>query len=429
MNSTTVRPAATIEPFWTRLRAITLYPMSLSALTAIGIYAALRWVATFLPTLAGLILTAIALAALYRYASDVLVSTAKGRMKAPEGWASADDGLGWVQIRLQVLLFLLIVACVTIFGPAGLIGVVVIGFAAPGATMSVATDGDLWHALNPATWLAIMGRIGWPYFLVAILCGVITLSQGNAQALLLPFLPESVARFAEFMIAHYATIVTFHLMGYLIYQYHEELGWEIDTEVKLKRADDIDQDVLDAAEAFAAEGKLDAAEAHLREHLNAKGGTPAVHERYRKLLALRGDNAVLLKHGREWLNALLAQNNDRKALDLARECLAIDKSFQPTAAEFTNRLAQRAADLGMTQLALDLLSGFHRAFPKHPDTPKNYLLAAKLMAEKMNAEAKAMALLKQVQQAFPNHPLLPEIESYLKFLEALAAPKRAPANA
>ena len=428
MNTISARKNGAIEPFWLRLGAITRYPLQSSALTAIAIYSVLRLVASFLPFIAWLILDTIALAALYKFASQVLVNTAHGRMTAPEGWANSDDNVGYTQLKLQVMLIVMAIGSVLIFGP--LIGVCVmvfIGFAAPGATMSVATDGDLWHALNPKTWIEIMGRLGWSYFVVALLCGVIIVSQANAQAFLFPFLPKTVGLFVAFLIAQYAAIVNFHLMGYLIYQYHEELGWTPEADTEIRRSNDPDQDVLDAAEGFAAEGKLDQAEALLKDQLASRGGSAAVHERYRKLLALRGDNATLLKHGREYLNVLLAQNADRKALDVIRECLAIDKSFQPTEPAFVNRLAQRAADLGMSQLALDILSGFHKAFPRHADTPKNYLLAAKLMAEKMNAEDKAHALLSQVAKAFPAHPMLPEVESYLKFLEALLAPKKQPA--
>lgn len=421
MNITASRAAA-IEPFWLRLRAITLYPLQKAAFSTIALYAVLR-LGSLWPGLGGRIINLAISAALYKYASDVLVATARGRMKAPEGWQNSEDDAGWVQVKLQAMLIVFAVLCMIALPlPLAIAALLFIGLATPGATMSVATDRNLWHALNPGTWLAIMGRLGWPYFLVAILCGVIALSQANARALMLPFLPLPVALVAMFVIAHYATIVTFHLMGYLIYQYHEELGWEIEGDVVLKRPADIDQDILDTAQALAADGQLEAAEANLREHLATRGGSPAVHERYRKLLALRGDTAGLLKHGRDYLNVLIAQNRDKQALDLVRDCLAIDKSFQPSEPTFVNRLAQRAADVGHAQLALDILSGFHRAFPRHADTPKNYLLAAKLMAEKMNAERKALALLKQVQQAFPNHPQRPEVDSYIAFLESISAP-------
>jgi hypothetical protein len=428
MNTMPVRKTSAIEPFWLRLGKITAYPLQASALISIAAYAALRLIASFLPWLASIVLAVIALAALYRFASQVLVNTAHGRMTAPEGWAQSEDNVGYTQLRLQVALMAMGLLAVLLFGPViGLIVAIVIAFAAPGATMSIATDGDLWLALNPATWFAIMGRLGWPYFVVAVLCGVVLVSQANAQAFLFPFLPPTVGLFVAFLIGHYATVVNFHLMGYLIYQYHDELGWTPEGDDAIRRTADPDQDVLDAAEGFAADGKLDQAEALLKDQLGSRGGSPAVHDRYRKLLALRGANDALLAHGRDYINVLLAQNADRKALDVIRECLAIEKGFQPTDATFVNRLAQRAADLGMAQLALDILSGFHKAFPRHVDTPKNYLLAAKLMAEKMNAEDKALALLSQVSKAFPTHPMLPEIESYVKFLEALMAPRKQPA--
>lgn len=430
MNTASARKNGAIEPFWLRLGKITSYPLQTSALTSITLYAVIRLVASLVQTfswIGWIVISTMALAALYRFASQVLVNTAHGRMVSPEGWAT-DDNVGYTQLKLQLALMLMAFAALVVLGPiVGLIACVIIALGAPGATMSVATDGDLWHALNPGTWFEIMGRLGWPYFVVVVLCIVVLISQGNAQAFLFPFLPETVGLFVAFLIGHYATVVNFHLMGYLIYQYHEELGWTPEGDDEIKRGTNPDQDVLDAAEGFAAEGKLEQAEALLKDQLASRGGSPALHERYRKLLALRGANDALLAHGREYINVLLAQNQDRKALDVIRECLAIDKAFQPSEPAFVNRLAQRAADLGMTQLALDILSGFHKAFPKNTDTPRNYLLAAKLMAEKMNAEDKALALLSQIAKAYPNHPMLPEIEAYMKFLEALIAPRKQPA--
>ncbi len=417
-----------IEPFWLRLRKITLYPLQREALFTIAIYAVLRLLG-FLPGLAGLLANLLVSVALFKYASEVLVCTANGRLEPPTGYQT-DEEVGWLQVKLQALLFIaafLVMLFVPM--PFAIFGIMFIGVAVPGATMSVAIDRNLWHAMNPITWLEIMGRLGWPYFVVAGLCFVFLVSQLNAQALLLPFLPGWLGLVVFYFIAHYATIATYHLMGYLIYQYHELLGYEVERREVIRRPGEMQSGLLADAEAFVRDGNTQAAEEMLRDEIDSRGAAPDVHDRYRKLLALRGDNALLLKHGRDYLNVLIAQDQDRKALDLIRECRAIDKSFMPSEPGYVTRLAHKAAELGLSQLALEITSGFHRAHPKHPDVARNYLLAARLLAEKFNKDAQARALIQQIKSLFPNHPLMPEIDAYAKFLETLGGPSQANAEA
>src|SRR5262245_8346190 len=100
MNQVVSAPAAEVEPFWRRLRAITTYPLQMAAFSTIGTYALFRLV-QYLPGLAGTILNVLVSVAVYKYASDVLLATANGRMKAPEGWANSEDSAGWLQVKVQ----------------------------------------------------------------------------------------------------------------------------------------------------------------------------------------------------------------------------------------------------------------------------------------------------------------------------------------
>lgn len=429
MNASFRSRGSRIEPFWMRLRQISFYPLQIPILLTILLLAIARLL-KHAPSILGLILDLILLAALYKFAADVLLRTASGRMDPPSGY-KADEGEGWDVLKLQIL-FVILLVVVTIFTASSMgltAAYITMGFIAlanPGATMSVVTDQNLWHALNPLTWLNVMARMGWPYFVVSLLCMAFYTSEANMQRVIAQHLPWWASGVAADFVSHYVIIATFHLMGYLMYQYHEKIGWEIEERVDLQRAADPYQQLLDQTEALAREGKHAEAEELLRAEIFSRGASIAVHERYRKLLALRGDPAQSTKHGREFLNTLLAQDQDRKAVELYRECLAADPAFLPAQAEQIGRLAQKAADGGNAQLALRMLSGFHRHFPKNKDIPKNYLLAAKLLAEKMNQEAPAKALLEQVRAQFPGHPLLPEVENYLKFLDNLlsAAPRK-----
>jgi hypothetical protein len=414
---------ATITPFWHRMRAITTYPLRGGAVFALFGLTLARLI-TILPLgLLGLLLHVILWAGVYTYAVGILRNTANGHMDAPEFNVDGDSG-GRAQLVLQFMFVLMLFGGFAMFGPVG--GTIVaigLGLAMPGATIALALDGSLWNALNPVTWLAIATRLGWPYLAMTALCAVIVVSEANAQAML-RFLPPVLDVFAGYLVATYAVFATFHLMGYVIYQYHEVLGYEISRPLRLRDPNaDPDQDVLDEVEAMVLAGDTDGAEKHLEHRLRVRGGTPAVHARYRRLLQVRGDNAGLLRHGREQLAVLMAQDQHKAALELVRQCLALDPAFAPTQPELVAPLARRAATTAQAKLAVQLLSGFEARHPGHADVAANGLLAAKLLAETLGDDAAARTLLANVRRAVGTHdPLRGEIDAYQQFLDKLAAP-------
>jgi hypothetical protein len=413
-----------IVPFWERLREISLYPMQADALTTIGVLAVCHLV-FYVPF--GFFLNLLVWVALYKYAFECLRASANGRLQPPEASMTVDDSLGWSQIWLQVAFLAMNLAGFILFGMVGgSIVAIILALALPGAIMALAMDENLAHALNPATWLAIVARIGWPYLAVAALYFVFNLSQRYAQALVVPFLPHVISLVVVYAIAHYAVVATFHLMGYLIYQYHDEVGYEPAPVIAplRKPSDDPDQALLDEAAQLVRDGAPEQAVDQLGAAIRGRGGSDAVHTQYRKLLALSGRREEQLRHGREWISTLLAQDKDRRAVDVARECLDLDSTFAPAQADEVSRLATAAADAHASQVALKLLSGFHQRWPKHRDIPQNYLLAARLLAEKMGKDAEARTMLEQLARGYPDHPLAPKIAEYRRFLDKLATPQR-----
>jgi hypothetical protein len=421
-----------IVPFWNRLGEISRYPLHAGALITLIVLSVCRLVG-FLPLgFIGWIFQLLTWVALYKYAFECLRATADGRMEPPEVAVSVDDSLGWSQIWLQVAFFLFSIVGFVLFGPVGGACVaILLALALPGAIMSLAMDQNLGNALNPATWMAIMSRLGGPYFAVAALYFVFGMSQSYAQSLVVPFLPPVISTFVFYFIGNYVVIATFHLMGYLIYQYHDEIGYEPAAAVApLRRAiDDPDQNLLDEAAQHVREGRPEAACEVLAEQLRARGGSEAMHTQYRKLLVLLGRRDEQLRHGRAWISALLAQDKDRRSVDIARECIELDPAFQLADPDDVSRVARKAVDIGNTQVALRLVSTYLKAHPKHRDLPQNALLAAKVLAERMGKEDTARTLLDQVMQRFPQHALAEEISAYRKYLDKVgtqASPVRAP---
>ena len=126
---------------------------------------------------------------------------------------------------------------------------------------------------------------------------------------------------------------------------------------------------------------------------------------------------------------MLRQNQERRAIEVARECQVLDPAFALDDPADVTRLAHAAAEAGQTQLALALLAGFHKRFRAHADIARNYLLAAKLWAERMNKHMQARAMLQQIKLTLPNDPTIPQVDAYLAFLDKVAATPAKPAGA
>ena len=410
-----------IVPFWNRLGEIALYPAHPAALTTILVLAVCHLVGD-LPL--GFVLDLLVWVALYKYAFECLRATANGRMEPPEIALAVDDSLGWDQIKLQVVFLAINMAALLWLGPvAAAIVSIVLAFALPGAIMSLAMDENLLLALNPATWIAIAARLGWPYVAVAALYFAFNMSRRYAAAVVLPILPPVLSEIAFYVMTHYVVVATFHLMGYLIYQYHDLVGYEPAPPPQLlsRSKADPDQSLLDEAAVLVRDGKPDAAADTLAQAIKARGGSETMHAQYRKLLAVVGRRDEQLRHGREWIEILLAQDKDKRAVDIARDCLDIEPAFELASVDDVHRVAQKAVDVGSTQVALKLVSNYVKSHPKHRDVPRNALIAAKVLAERMGKDDVAKKLLDQVAERFPGDALLPDIASYRASLETIGA--------
>jgi hypothetical protein len=200
--------------------------------------------------------------------------------------------------------------------------------------------------------------------------------------------------------ALWGLFATFHLMGYLIYQYHRELGFEPSAVVGAPGLPpDRDRDLLERAGAHVQAGNPEAALAELREDIRERAVSPEVHELYRRLLRQSAaEGHELVAHGRLYLHLLLMEKQERRALGLARECLDLDPDFTTPEIEDGARLAQRAAMSGQSALALDLLRAAIRAGRRHPQMPAWSLQAADLLLRQPGTEAEARSLLEAARE-------------------------------
>jgi len=417
--STTLNRAAPI-PFWNRLRQITLYPFRGAALIML-IGLTLASLLSLLPVL-GWLFSLILWFSAYKYGFEILRATADGRLEPPETMLAIDDGVIWRFIGLQVVFALLLIVAFASGGPlVGLLALVLIAFMQPGCIMSLAIDGDFGRAIDPSTAFGIIGRVGGPYFAVFGLLFVIQASAATAGGWLSEVMPPVLGDLALSLFSFWGIFAAFHLMGYLVYQYHEDLGYEPESHREvLPGLPNRDRDLLERAEGFVRDGRPEAALETLREEIRSRAVTLDTHELYRRLLRQDTDRSAMDEHARQYLNLLMMEKQERRALGLLREALDANPEFVPMQIEHAEQLAERARDSGQAQLAVDQWQALLRKQPKHPSAPQWALHAALLLVDRLSRDADARALLEQAQMRCEDPTLREKIEAALKPLQRMA---------
>lgn len=401
-------------PFWNRLRAISLYPLRGTALVVLVVLT-LGSLLGYLPGIGGF-LSLVIYASAYKFAFEILRSTADGDGEPPENSVAIADGVVWKLLGLQCV-FVFIVA--TAFGTGGLvIGLIVlcaVVFMQPGCLMSLAIDGSFGRAIDPTTAFGIAARIGGPYLAVFGLLFVIQASAATAGSFLATLMPAVLGQLASMAFFLWGLFAAFHLMGYLVYQYHEVLGYEPESHARaLPTLEDKDSALLEQAASRVRDGRNTDAVALLREEIRSRAVTPAVHELYRRLVRQSGDAAAADEHARLYLNLLMLQKQDRKALGLLREALDANPDFVPMQLEHGEQLALRSKLSGQNQLALDAWLALLRAYPSQANAARWAFDAAMVMIEKFGRDAEARVLLQRARSMTSDTQLAEKIDAALK---------------
>lgn len=407
-------------PFWHRLRAIVLYPVRGGALVTL-VTLTLFSLLGLLPGI-GWILLILTWVSAYKYAFGILRATADGHMDSPETVLSTGDGVVWRFFALLLLLGLAVGTVAWIFGPpVGWTALALVVFLQPGFIISLAMDGSLRRALNPAVALEVVARVGWPYLAVFALLFVIQMSEATASHWLDEVMPPVVGDIVLTAVSLWGLFAAFHLMGYLVYQYHESLGYEPEAHRnRLPSRHGSDRDLLDRAEALVRDGQTEAALATLREEVRSRAVNLETHELYHRLLRQHGRPGEVSDHAAQYFHLLMLEKQDRRAFDLVRDVIAIDSDFMPIEPEDAERLAQRARALGQVQFAIAILRVLLRKHPRRAAAARWALSAAMLLADRPGHDNEARELLETALARCEDEEIRPRIEAAIKALGSIA---------
>jgi len=354
------------EPFWRRFQESFRYPLKTETLIFIVAMAFLNIVIVFLPFT--IIWFLILFGIFMKYCFSCLEKTAKGSLIPPNITTAYEGGIV-LALKLIAILFIIGFSIVGVqlwlgSGMATLYGVVAL-CCCPAIIINFSLSESVVDAVNPLKIAYLISAIGLPY---GLLLAIVLIMSGSVG-----FINELIGNDESFIslglqiaVSNYYTIVIFHLMGYMLFQYQGELGFI----ARQEEDDDKNKQGRSAAERTLAnidiqvkEGRYDEALLLFQDALKKHIKNKALHDKcFEFLLATK--NFSLIGDFAPLYFSFLSKNQAKDQLTLVyKKILAIYPKYMPATPEDRLLLAQECQASGDSLSALRLLNGIHQQFP------------------------------------------------------------------
>jgi hypothetical protein len=404
-----------IPPFWSRIPAFFLYalkplPLLLAAVSGILIYLTSSFWVT-------LILYAVAV----KYSMASLQHTMRGELSPPPL-----NGRVLIQgyelpLFLFFILLLYIMALGAIAGSVSGILALLLYLAGlllfPALIMCLGISESFGFSINPIHWMSLVRAIGWPYLALYGLYLSFSGVEATLQYFLLDKIGPEMRAPVWMLINTLFMIISFHMLGYVILQYHREL----DTPTPLG-ADDSDSLTTPLLDKFIREGNSAAALEELRALVKEHPEDADLRKKLHNYAMLNRQFDVVTRHAAGYMGMLTRMGKHSEAAQLFSDCMASGTPCHPDRPEAYLPIFEVLKQRRERKNAVALTKGFHKRFPGSDYTPSLYLELARLFSEEMQRDDLAQKLLQFLLDQYSDHEKLPEVRRYLNLIENLANP-------
>ena len=392
------------DPFWKILSHFVQYPMSRDPMVIVMVVAVLcavappNWVGVGIAVALGLPLGVLA-AAIVEY-------SAGARMRPPEYTAVKQQEFYAKGAQFWLLFAGGLIALGYGFFYFGMLkgaGIALLAwFWLTLALLQVVLDGNIAACLAPQRLLNTLAIIGVDYFLAAMFLFATFIGVAIACSVLYDLLPSFIGLPASAVIVGWFFFMTAHLLGYLICQHREKLGYlsplQDETAMRQRRARKPEDERREAV--LLREGKYDKVVSTYKLKLEKKGGSLSLNEQYEKLLTALGRKDDQLEHASRYLDLLMNNQQEYRVVELVRRYRQMDAGFRPASAQSTWDVAKLLAENGEAKVALNILLDLHKRAPTWPGLAEAYLFVASLLKKEFNLAAKAEQYIRFVETRF-----------------------------
>ncbi|MGH1373280.1 MAG: hypothetical protein ACRBBW_14660 [Cellvibrionaceae bacterium] len=439
---------ADVTPFWRRIDQGFRYPLERSVLIFIVIISLFSAIASLLPLPLMVGLSLLTTGIMIKYCFNCLSETASGKLSAPEISGAFEGG-----ILLIFRLFLMLVISTVVVGfiyasistvLGSLLGIFLL-VASPAVIITYAMTESITEALNPIKLASIITTIGLPYGLILAIL-MIMIGSVDILSNLIGYEQSLGVLTLQAVVSNFYSIVMFHLMGYMIYQYQYELG--VDTSsmhdtlevrpeqerllakarVLLKEGywGSAEKTLDDAMKRFQTDDELnemnfrfklatyplnqEAYQHNERERQLAQSTSPesaaATKRPFPSKLTPTQELAKVADH---YLLHLTQQEKDHQLTTAYQLVAHQTPNYKPQQAKLRHQLAQGFYDAGNPRKAAQLINGLHKDNPKYGKLIPAYELLKRSLSDIPGMERQAQACqgliakLKQRHATLTNH--------------------------
>lgn len=444
--------AAGVEPFWTKMHRFFLYPLSAIPLILIICVSIGQFILNYIPFVS--VYMKILLAGMMvKYSFDVLQQTAMGDT-SPPSFRFDDIGSDMKPLVLQTMLYILLFGAAIYAATKGPVLFLLVSavsmLAFPAMIILIAATGSLLKAINPLYFGGLIIRIGGGYFIMLLFLSILLGAPALISYKLRGILPDWTISFFETFAGCYYMIVMYHLMGYVMLQYSNAIGYDVDQdkmaemlEAKTRKQisasksksgpesasgiatstiNNPNSELKNRIEMNLREGKLSEALAEIRECIDIRNITdPEISGFYYDLLKMTGaDQAELSRHAVSYLDILADKNDRKKGLEVFSFSVKADSNFSASPKALL-KIGGWLNETGKTEMASKILERIIKFHSDDPAAPHAYFRISQILHDGLLQKEKSISMLKELLVRFPDHETAEKAKKYLAHISGASA--------
>jgi tetratricopeptide (TPR) repeat protein len=413
---TSLHQAAPVVPFWLQYTQFMRLPLSLLGAFLLALVFAMP---IFVPEnmLFPMMLGSYIVAAIYGW--HLLQQAATGELK--------DIGINVISKKTDKLTLQIGLVIAVIFVSLDVLVLkvpllahslsVLLVFVLPAMLMTVAADKSIASMFQLSNIKNIVSALRFFYVPLVAASLLLLMISSAVIGLLADILSSQVTQGLEQALYGYSLWVMMSVVGYVLFEFHQVLDFEVLGQKKKKHTVSKVQDKQQARLAvYLKEGAYEKAAALLKTQSEKQKNNPEIQEKYYQLLIFMQDAELVPIQASHYMEALLEVGQVPQALDVLMKVRRLVPDFMPPTPEMRFHLAKACVDNQYYELARDLLRQLHKEYPHYPQLPEAYLLLSKVLHEKLKASTEALETMEYLASRFQKHPRYDLIERFWRSL-------------
>ncbi|MDN3647452.1 B-box zinc finger protein [Reinekea marina] len=397
-----------VEPFWRRIEQAFKYPLNSEALMMIVGVSVGMAVVSSLPfgALTLFIITLALYGAMLNYSFMAMTLSSDGDFEPPTAVDAVAGGLG-LSFKMILMIILMVGILIVTALQVGQVAVNLLGLlfivGLPAILICFAHTGSIIQSLNPVMFVNLMAKVGFPY---AVLLGLLLVMTSSVSAISAIIGNDFAAVSSVFqsIVANYYTLVMFHIMGYMLYQYQDRLGFTSGNDITGYDHERNPEDTLLAkVGVFLKEGDYARSLGLLKEGAATFPTNKKLAEKYFDLLLLLKQHKALATYADIYFMNLAREAQMNRLYSQYRRLSLVLPKYKPQSSELRYQLAVTCEQQSNFKAVVWMINGLHVDDLNYVNIVQAYQLLTKaLQALGQDAMAKKCGLLlEKLKQRMP----------------------------